>query len=276
MPCKADAPSAEWIDSNDALAETVATWGNVIALDTEFLRSDTFFPLPGLYQVNAGGRIYLLDPLRIDDWSGFVELLENPAVVVVMHACSEDLELMRHHMGAIPTTVFDTQVANAFVSRDFSTSYARLVSELLGEDLGKHETRSDWRARPLSERQIRYATEDVVYLPALYQVLQTRLQDLGREGWFAELMNDRGRYVPSDPEQYYRNNKRAWKLSGEDLAVLQRLTAWRERTAMTDDVPRKRIVWMNISSRLPDCRHSVRRMFVTRCPSPLPGGTATS
>ncbi len=243
MPCKADAASVNWVSGNEALAETVAGWGNVIALDTEFMRTDTFFPLPGLYQVNAGGNIYLLDPLTIDDWSGFVELLENPQVVVVMHACGEDLELMRHHMGAVPTSVFDTQVAHAFLSTDFSTSYARLVAELLGIDLAKHETRSDWRARPLTDEQVHYASEDVEYLPRLYQQLLDGLRNTGREGWFSEVMSERGRYQPGDPDQHYRNNKRAWRLDGEDLAVLQRLTAWRERCAMAEDVPRKRIVW---------------------------------
>ena len=243
MPCKVDAASVNWVTGDEALAATVATWGNVIGLDTEFIRTDTFFPLPGLYQIIAGGQIYLLDPLTINDWSGFVELLENPQVVIVMHACGEDLELIRHHMGAIPTNIFDTQVAHAFLSTNFSTSYANLVSELLDEDLAKHETRSDWRARPLTDDQIRYASEDVIYLPELYRVLREGLRDSGREQWFVELMRDRGRYQPGDPDEHYRNNKRAWRLAGDDLAVLQRLTAWRERLAMTEDVPRKRIVW---------------------------------
>lgn len=243
MPCKVDAASANWITDDEGLAATVASWGNVIGLDTEFIRTDTFFPMPGLYQIIAGDQIYLLDPLTINDWSGFVELLENPQVVIVMHACGEDLELMRHHMGAIPTNIFDTQVAHAFLSTNFSTSYAKLVSELLGEDLDKHETRSNWRARPLTDDQIGYACEDVIYLPELYRVLREGLRNSGREGWFTEMMRDRGRYHPGDPDQHYRNNKRAWRLAGEELAVLQRLTAWRERLAMTEDVPRKRIVW---------------------------------
>lgn len=243
MPCKADAASVNWITSDSELAAATAGWGSVICLDTEFLRTDTFFPLPGLYQVQAENQIFLLDPLTINDWSGFVELLENPQVVIVMHACGEDLELMRHHIGAIPTNIFDTQVAYAFVSTSFSTSYANLVSSLLEVDLPKHETRSDWRQRPLSETQIRYASEDVVYLPELYRVLKADLERTGRESWFNETMQERGRYEPGDPDQHYRNNKRAWRLSGEDLSVLQRLTAWRERRAMDEDVPRNRIVW---------------------------------
>lgn len=242
MPCRDDAASVNWIRSNEALAEAVASWGNVIGLDTEFQRTDTFFPLPGLYQVIADERVYLLDPLLIDDWSGFVELLENPQVVLIMHACSEDLELMRHHMGAIPSNIFDTQVANAFLSTDFSTSYANLVAARLERELPKHETRSNWLQRPLTSQQLRYAAEDVIYLPELYRVLRAGLRELGRESWFEEMMRERGRYQLNDPEQHYQNNKVAWRLSGGDLAVLQALTAWRERQAMDEDIPRNRVV----------------------------------
>jgi len=242
MPCRDGAASAQWITSNAELADAVAGWGNVIGLDSEFQRTDTFYPLPGLYQVIAGERIYLLDPLCIDDWSEFVELLENPAVTLIMHACSEDLELLRHHMGAIPTNVFDTQIAHAFLSTSFSVSYANLVAEMLGHELPKHETRSDWLQRPLTEQQLRYASEDVVYLPELYRRLRRGLQLKDREDWFRQLMAERGRFQLNDPDSHYQNNKAAWRLNGEDLAVLQALTAWRERCAMEEDVPRNRVV----------------------------------
>jgi ribonuclease D len=243
MPCRDGEASVSWIADDAALADAVGTWGSVIGLDTEFQRTNTFFPLPGLYQVNAGGRVYLLDPLAIEDWGSFVDCLEDPRVTVVMHACGEDLELMRHHLGAVPREVFDTQFAHAFLSEDFSTSYANLVSRLLGEELPKHETRSDWLQRPLTSEQIRYAWEDVVHLPRLHAVLKQGLEAKGRYEWFRESMRDRGRFEPNDPDEHYRVNKRAWRLGGADLAVLRILTAWRERRAMEEDVPRKRIVW---------------------------------
>lgn len=242
MPCKADAASVEWIDSDAALAEAAAGWDGVLGLDTEFQRTDTFFALPGLYQVCCGEAVYLLDPLEITDFSPLLEVLEDRRVSTVMHACSEDLELLRHHFGAVPVGLFDTQLANAFVSADYSVSFTRLVQERLGVELVQHETRSDWLARPLSDEQIRYAREDVLYLPPLHRDLSEALERSGRALWFREEMNRRGRFDLSDPDAYYLSMNKAWRLSGPVRARLQALAAWRERQAMAEDKPRNRIV----------------------------------
>ena len=243
MPYKGDALSVEWVASNASLSRVVASWDALIGIDTEFLRTNTFYPIPGLYQVISGERVFLIDPLSISEWQPLVDLLEDPSVVKIMHACSEDLELISHHLHAAPASVFDTQLANAFQSQDFATSYANLVSQQLDVTLGKHETRSNWLQRPLSEDQIRYAGEDVQYLPPLFESLNRTLHDLGRTEWFQDLMVDKGRFTPGDPESYYRSVKKAWKLDGQQLNVLQHLCAWRERKAMSEDVPRNRIVW---------------------------------
>jgi ribonuclease D len=243
MPCRADATSVDWVRDDAGLRKVAASWQSVIAIDTEFQRTDTFFPIPGLYQVLSGERAYLLDPLTISDWTPLLEVLEDPAVVKIMHACSEDLELMRHHFGAVPRGVFDTQLANAFQSTDYSMSYGNLVESLLGVRLDQHQTRSNWLQRPLTDEQLRYAWEDVHYLPALYQKLSAGLQELEREAWFADVMGDRGRYQPPDPDEYYLGVKKAWRLDGAELGVLRRLCAWRERKAMAEDVPRNRVVW---------------------------------
>lgn len=243
MPCKAASVSINWVTDDAELNSAVAVWEPVIGLDTEFLRTNTFYPIPGLYQIISGHDVYLVDPLTINDWQPMMDHLENPEYVVIMHACSEDLELMRHHFGAVPRGVFDTQLAHAFVSMDFSTSYANLVSTTLDIALDKHETRSNWLQRPLSEEQIRYAREDVVHLPEVYETLSAKLEETGRTAWFNETMNIHGRYEPGDPEEYYRSVKKAWKLDGQMLAVLQVLASWREREAMSEDVPRNRVIW---------------------------------
>ena len=162
MPYKGDAISTEWVSTNEALEASVREWDPAIGLDTEFIRSDTFFPVAGLYQVASGDRVFLLDPLGIDDWSPFVRFLRDPANTVVMHACQEDLELLHHHMDASIANLFDTQFANAYLCDAFSLSYAALVQRLLDVELDKHETRSNWLRRPLSDDQIRYAVEDVI------------------------------------------------------------------------------------------------------------------
>ena len=242
MPCKAVAASASWIDSDASLATSAAEWQRVIGLDTEFQRTDSFFPRPGLYQVASGERIYLLDPLEIGDFSPLLELLEDRRVTKIMHACSEDLELLRHHFGAVPVGLFDTQLANAFVSPDYSVSFTRLVSQRLGVDLVQHETRSDWLGRPLTGEQIRYACEDVYYLPPLFDVLREALERAGRFAWFRQEMDLRGRFELGDPDEYYLGMKSAWRLTGVARARLKAMAAWRERQAMAEDRPRNRIV----------------------------------
>ena len=201
MPCRDAAAFVDWIVSDDALAAAADAWPRAIGLDTEFQRTDTFFPRPALYQVATGERVFLIDPLQVSDFAPLLELLEDRRVVKIMHACSEDLELLRHHFGAVPLGLFDTQLANAFVSPDYSISFTRLVAERLGVELVQHETRSDWLARPLTEEQIRYACEDVYYLPPLYESLRESLERTGRLAWFREEMDQRGRFVLADPDR---------------------------------------------------------------------------
>lgn len=242
MPCKAAAVSVEWVTTDAALAEAAGRWGRVIGIDTEFQRTDTFFPLPGLYQVSSGVDVYLLDPLSIVDFGPLLEVLEDRRITKIMHACSEDLELLRHHFGAVPLGLFDTQLANAFLTPDYSVSFTRLVSERLGVELIQHETRSDWLARPLTPEQVKYAWEDVHYLPPLHAQLAAELEATGRMAWFRDEMDRRGRFELNDPEAYYLTVKKGWRLPGPARARLQALTAWRERQAMAEDRPRSRIV----------------------------------
>jgi len=242
MPCKAAAVSVDWITSDAALADVAAQWGRVIGIDTEFQRTDTFFPLPGLYQISVGSAVYLLDPLSIADFAPFLELLEDRRVTKIMHSCSEDLELLRHHFGAVPVGLFDTQLANAFLTPDYSIGFTRLVAERLGVELVQHETRSNWLARPLSPEQVQYAWEDVYYLPPLHEQLAAQLEAAGRMAWFRDEMNRRGRFHLNDPDTYYLSVKKSWRLPGPARARLQALTAWRERQAMAEDRPRNRIV----------------------------------
>ena len=249
MPCRGGAVSAEranrsvWVGSNRELARAAVHWRGVIGLDTEFQRTDTFFPIPGLYQVASASGIWLVDPLAIDDWAPLADVLADPETVKVLHSCSEDLELIYRHLKVRPNNLFDTQLAFAFLSETFSSSYANLVEELLGVALSKHHTRSNWLKRPLSEAQCRYAEEDVVHLLQIHTMLTAKLREAGRWGWFMEDMQGRGRYAPRQPESFYMGVKKAWRLDGRQLAVLKSLCAWREHRAMDEDVPRNRVVW---------------------------------
>ncbi|MCK9469213.1 MAG: ribonuclease D, partial [Porticoccaceae bacterium] len=106
-----------------------------IAFDTEFIRTDTFYPRIGLVQISDGATVWLVDPLAIDDLSPLVALIRNPEVVKVFHSCSEDLEVLASAFASLPSPLFDTQVAAAFAGYGFSRGYAGLVEEVLGVGL---------------------------------------------------------------------------------------------------------------------------------------------
>ncbi|AMB78900.1 MULTISPECIES: ribonuclease D [Pseudomonas] len=234
-----------WIRDNDSLGQHCAEWQSLpfVALDTEFMRVDTFYPIAGLIQIGDGERAYLIDPLTIDNWQPLSDLLENPAVVKVLHACSEDLEVLLRLTGSLPAPLFDTQLAAAYLNLGFSMGYSRLVKEVLDLDLPKGETRSDWLQRPLSETQISYAAEDALHLAEVYVLLRPRLSD-EKYAWVledgAELVANLRREV--DPYEVYREAKLAWKLSPAQLAVLREICAWREQQARARDLPRNRVV----------------------------------
>lgn len=234
-----------WILDDAGLAEHCAAWQALpfVALDTEFMRVDTFYPIAGLLQVSSGDGAYLIDPLRISDWRPFAALLEAPNVVKVLHSCSEDLEVFLRLSGSLPAPLFDTQLAAGYLNLGFSMGYSRLVQALLDIELPKGETRSDWLQRPLSELQVRYAAEDVLHLVEVYRALMARLAPQKVE-WVledgAELVANLSREVA--PEDAWREAKLAWKLSRQQQAVLRALCAWREREARARNQPRNRVL----------------------------------
>eukprot|EP01155_Anaeramoeba_flamelloides_P048825 Anaeramoba_flamelloidesc41233_g2_i3.p3 GENE.c41233_g2_i3~~c41233_g2_i3.p3 ORF type:complete len:204 (-),score=48.86 c41233_g2_i3:35-646(-) len=157
------------INDDATLAEHAERWlaQPLLALDTEFMRTETFYPIPGLIQVADEQGCYLIDPLKVKDMAPLARVLAAPEVLKVVHAGSEDLELFRHSYGVLPSPLYDTQIGAAFVGWGFSMGLQRMVSEVLEVELGKGETTSDWLQRPLTPEQEHYAALDVAYLPAL-------------------------------------------------------------------------------------------------------------
>jgi len=233
-----------YIDDDAAFAAAVSRWRrcDVVAIDTEFIRTRTFYPIAALYQIATDDEFVLLDPLRLSAWDAFKDLLKDESVVKVMHACSEDLEVFARHLDVAPVNLFDTQIAAGFLSPDYSPSYAALARRYAGVEVAKHETRSDWLARPLREEQLRYAVLDVAYLLAVYRAQFEEMQRLGRLTWYAEEIRDRVGYAPVDPEECYRTVSRAWRCDARALARLRLLCAWRERYARDKDLPRGRVI----------------------------------
>ncbi len=235
------------VNTNEALASLCDHWLTLpmVALDTEFQRVDTFYPIPGLIQIADDRACYLIDPLVIDDFSPLVAVFKAPDVLKIIHAGSEDLELFNHSLNALPSPIFDTQLAAAFVGWGFTMGLQRLVEHALGVQIGKGETTSDWLKRPLSEDQEVYAALDVAYLPAICEMLTQQLTEMGRLSWFqseAEVALQQA--IDTDPEgkEYYRRFSQMWGLSDYKLAALRDLTMWREQQSRLRDVPRNRIL----------------------------------
>ena len=173
-----------WVDDKATLDSLCASWMQQarIAIDTEFMRSSTYYPHAGLIQVGDGKGCYLIDPLAIDDLSSLAVLMTHPATVKVIHSCSEDLEVFRFLLGVVPSPLMDTQIAAAYANMGFSLGYAALINDQLGIALDKGETRSDWMQRPLSQSQLHYAALDVAYLLIVYGKILVALKALGLNG----------------------------------------------------------------------------------------------
>ncbi|WOX04796.1 ribonuclease D [Microbulbifer pacificus] len=239
-----------WVDSAEQLAELCARWRtqSAVALDTEFMRSRTFYPLPALVQVGDGKQCYLIDNLAIDNLEPLKELLLDTRVVKIMHSCSEDLETLDRLLGAVPEPIFDTQVAAAITGMGAGLGYAATVQQLLQIELPKSETRSDWLQRPLSDSQKNYAALDVAWLPLIYGMLLKTLREQERLEWLREdcdAIIQSARQTEA-PELYYLKVKGAWRLRQKQLAVLQDLCAWREREARARDMPRNHLLKENV------------------------------
>ena len=250
----------QWVDSDDQLAKLVkrcltADW---VAIDTEFVRTNTYYPIIGLIQLALDEEFFLIDPLAIKQTQPLKDLLSHPQVVKVMHACSEDLEVFQRYLGMMPEPLFDTQIAAAVLGHGLSAGYKTLVEEIYQVSLPKGEQRSDWLQRPLSESQKDYAVLDVVYLADIYQQQLVSLKQLDRLTWVEQdcqnLLAKQRQQTP--PEQQYRRIKGAGTLTGEQLQILQALATWREQEVEQRNIPRgfllKDLVMVELARRQPD------------------------
>lgn len=221
-----------------------AASSRVLAVDTEFLREKTFFPKLCLVQVAAGDDIAAIDPLLIEDLSPLARLFEDPSITKVFHACSQDLEVILDGMGVVCAPVFDTQLAAAFLGMRQQVSYGSLVEAYCGVHLPKAESLTDWSRRPLDAEQLRYAEDDVRYLPGIYERMISQLVEGDRLTWVAPEMSqlcDVSR-VRRDPRESYQRLRRASSLTRRQLAVAREVCAWREGVAAAHDIPRKWVV----------------------------------
>lgn len=244
-----DGMPIEYISDTARLNTLCVEWAAelFLAVDTEFERTSTFYARIGLLQIADSRRCYLIDPLSIKDWTGFKQLLSTPSCTLVMHSCSEDLSLLQTFLGCLPVSLFDTQLAAAFLGIGFSISYQDLIEQFLGVVVAKDETRSDWIKRPLSDKQIHYAAADVRYLLQVGEILSKQIEAKGMLGWLraeckqqlviADRLEDESQW-----ESYYMGVSNAWRLDNQGLQALQQLCVWREQKARQKNKPRSWIV----------------------------------
>jgi ribonuclease D len=235
-----------FVDSDRALKQACREMRacNALGFDTEFVRTRTYYSILGLIQVSAADTFFLIDPIAIEDLSPLARIFENGDILKIFYSCSEDLEVLYQRCNVIPTPIFDCQIAAAFVGHPFAGGYQGLVAAMMEVQLSKHSTRTDWTKRPLSEEQLEYAVEDVEYLIPLCNMLTEKLRKKRRLKWVEDLcgeLTDSARLTP-DPSQFYKRLKQSPSLPIRELAMLQRLCAWRENEAMQRDWPRNFVV----------------------------------
>jgi ribonuclease D len=215
-----------------------------VALDTEFMRDRTYFPKLCLVQVAGQRRHAAIDPLAQGlDLAPLLALMTDAAVVKVFHAARQDVEIFYHLGGAIPTPLFDTQLAAMVCGYGEEVGYETLVARLAKARIDKSSRFTDWSRRPLTKQQLDYALADVIHLRVVYQRLEAQLRQSGRSEWVAQELAGL-----TDPHTYEQPPEDAWrriKVRSREprfLAMVQALAAWREREAQRRDLPRNRIV----------------------------------
>lgn len=215
-----------------------------LALDTEFLRDQTYWPKLCLIQVASPAVAAIIDPLAAGiDLKPFYELLKDPKIVKVFHAARQDIEIFQQQGGVIPHPLFDTQVAAMVAGYGDAASYETLARGIAKVEIDKSSRFTDWSRRPLTNKQLEYALGDVTHLRKIYEKLDAELKRTDRESWIADEI-----CALQNPALYAMDPTQAWKrmkartTSKRFLAMLAAIAEWREREAQTRDIPRGRVL----------------------------------
>ena len=236
-------PDYDYIDDDASLARFCDALGQAgcCAIDTEFIRESTYYPELALIQIASENQQACIDPLAIGNLKPLAELLQRPDFLKVFHSPSQDLEILYQKFGAVPTPVFDTQLAAAVLGYNHQVSYADLVQQITGVQLEKKHTRANWLRRPLSRDELDYAMDDVRYLLAIYHELERRLDASRRRGWIEkdlQSMTDSANYE-IEQESLWKRLRGVQKLKGEKLQIASDLCRWREQLAQRQNRPRR-------------------------------------
>ena len=257
----------EPIVDNTSLAEFCKrqSKASFIAVDTEFVREKTYWPILCLVQIAGPEENAAIDALAPGiDLTPVDALLTDPNILKVFHAGRQDIEIFFHRDHTVPAPIFDSQVAAMVCGFGDQVAYDRLVDKLLGVKVEKSSRFADWSRRPLSQKQLKYALADVIHLRDAYEALAERLEESGRAHWLEEEMA-----ILTDPATYRLDPELAWrriKSRGNNprfLGILREVAAWREREAQQRDLPRNRVLRDNallgVASHAPETPEQLTR-----------------
>lgn len=216
----------------------------VIAIDCEFIREKTYYPIPCLIQVGYEKQAMLIDPMAKEmDMTAFFDILQNKKILKVFHSGRQDIEILYNLSGHVPVSVFDTQIAAQACGLGEAVSYENLVRVYCGVELDKSCRLTNWQLRPLTEDQLNYAAGDVTYLLTCYEKIAAYLKENHREEWVEEDMADL-----VDIEHYDINPENAWlrirhnSHSLQFVNALKTLACWREKRAIRQNITRQNII----------------------------------
>ncbi len=236
----------DYIDTQEQLEQFIDDISSYdwIAIDTEFIREKTYYSRLCLLQIATTDHLACVDPLAISDISALKKVLYNPNITKVWHAAHQDQEIFYNLFGEPPAPIFDTQPAAAVLGIGDQIGYARLIEEFMSVSLEKTQSRTDWSRRPLSEKQLDYAIDDVRYLREAYPKIVQQLEDQSRLEW---LQSDFDRYTSVEtfepkPAEMWKKVKGHQRLKPLQLTIVQGLASWREGLAEKKDLPRKWIM----------------------------------
>ncbi len=228
----------DFLDFCDSVADA-----EFIAFDTEFVSEDSYQPDLCLIQVAVGQRYFIIDPHAIEDVTPFWELIASPGHQTIVHAGREEFRFCYNAVNQTPSDLFDIQLASAFVGLEYPAAYGTLVQRLVGKTLKKGETRTNWRRRPLSERQLDYAMQDILYLKPIRDELIQRLDQLDRRQWIVDEMAAwQKQLIASETVEPWRRVSGVSGLAPRSLAVVREIWTWREGEARSRNRPPRRVL----------------------------------
>jgi ribonuclease D len=214
-----------------------------IALDTEFVSEGSYRPELCLIQVSTPRRLAIIDSIEAGDMRPFWQAVVDDDQETIVHAGRSEMEFCLAAVGRLPNQLFDVQLAAGLAGIEYPAGYSTLVYKLLGESMQKHETRTDWRQRPLSKRQLDYAAEDAYYLSLVRDRIHARLTELGRLGWLAEERQSWCEALCHDmSDERWRRVSGNSGLDARSLAIVHELWKWREEEARRRNQPARRVL----------------------------------